>query len=102
DVQRAVEEAFEAAGVSCAAAFLDPSTGELLAAASLPAYDPNLFAVGLDSQKWADLISDPRRPMTNRLIQGTYPPGSTFKILMAVASLEDGVITPETTFYCPG
>src|SRR5690606_13337553 len=45
---------------------------------------------------------DPLRPMTNRLVQGTYAPGSTFKIVMAVAALEEGVITPETTFFCPG
>lgn len=102
DVQRALEEAFEAAGVAGAAAILDPSNGELIAAASLPAYDPNLFAVGIDADEWARLVNDPLRPMTNRLIQGTYPPGSTYKVLMAVAGLEEGVITPETTFHCPG
>src|SRR5690606_1419877 len=102
DVQRALEEAFEAAGVAGAAAILDPSNGELIAAASLPAYDPNLFAVGIDADEWARLVNDPLRPMTNRLLQGTYPPGSTYKVLMAVAGLEEGVITPETTFHCPG
>ena len=61
-----------------------------------------MFAEGLDSEEWSQLVEDPQRPMTNRLIQGTYPPGSTFKIVMAVAALEEGIITPETTFYCPG
>lgn len=102
DLQRAVEDAFAAAGLAGAAAILDPSNGELLAAASLPSYDPNLFAAGIGSEEWTALIGDPQRPMTNRLIQGTYPPGSTFKIVMAVAALEEGIITPETTFYCPG
>ena len=102
DLQRALEEGFRAAGFSGAAAFLDPSTGEVLAMTSLPAYDPNAFASGMDSTTWTRLTTDPQKPMTNRLIQGTYSPGSTFKILMAVAALEEGVITPETKFFCPG
>jgi len=102
DLQRALEDGFRAAGFSGAAAFLDPSTGEVLAMTSLPAYDPNDFAGGMDNTTWTRLTTDPEKPMTNRLIQGTYSPGSTFKILMAVAALEEGVITPETKFFCPG
>jgi penicillin-binding protein 2 len=102
DVQRALEDGFRAGGFNGAAAILDPNTGEIFAMASLPAYDPNAFAIGLDGAAWSRLVSDPLRPMTNRLIQGTYSPGSTFKIVMAVAGLEEGVITPSTTFYCPG
>jgi penicillin-binding protein 2 len=102
DVQRALEDGFRAGGFNGASAILEPNTGEILAMASLPAYDPNAFAVGLDGAAWSRLISDPLRPMTNRLIQGTYSPGSTFKIVMAIAGLEEGVITPSTTFYCPG
>lgn len=102
DLQRALEDGFAQAGLSGAAAILDPSTGEMLAASSLPAFDPNTFAEGIRSDDWSKLIEDPQRPLANRLIQGTYPPGSTFKIVMAVAALEEGVIDPDTTFYCPG
>ncbi len=102
DVQAALEDAFAHAGLNGAGIVLDPNNGEVLAATSLPAFDPNSFAVGIDGAQWQKLITDPLRPMTNRVLQGTYPPGSTFKIVMAVAALEEGVITPETTFYCPG
>lgn len=102
DVQKALEDAFAHAGLNGAGIILDPSNGEMLAATSLPAFDPNSFAVGIDGAQWQKLMTDPLRPMTNRVLQGTYPPGSTFKIVMAVAALEEGVITPETTFYCPG
>lgn len=102
DLQRALEDAFAHAGLNGAGIILDPNNGEVLAATSLPAFDPNTFAVGIDGAQWQKLTTDPLRPMTNRVLQGTYPPGSTFKIVMAVAALEEGVITPETTFYCPG
>ena len=102
DLQKALEDAFGHAGLNGAGIILDPNNGEVLAATSLPAFDPNAFAVGIDGPQWQKLITDPLRPMTNRVLQGTYPPGSTFKIVMAVAALEEGVITPETTFYCPG
>ena len=102
DVQRSIEDSFRHAGLAGAAAFLDPRTGEIIAMTSLPAYDPNSFAIGIDSSTWSQLLGDKQRPMTNRLIQGTYSPGSTFKIVMAVAGLMEGVITPESTIYCPG
>jgi penicillin-binding protein 2 len=102
DLQRALEDGFRAGGFNGAAAVLDPSSGEILAMTSLPAYDPNAFAIGLDGTAWSRLINDPLRPMNNRLIQGTYSPGSTFKIVMAIAGLQERVITPSTTFYCPG
>ena len=102
DIQKALEDAFEHAGLSGAGAILDPATGELLAISSQPAFDPNAFAAGLESAEWSRLMDDPLRPMTNRVLQGRYPPGSTFKIVMAIAALEEGIITPETRFYCPG
>jgi penicillin-binding protein 2 len=102
DLQVALEDGFRHFGFNGAAAVLEPFTGEVLAMTSLPAYDPNAFASGLDADTWAGLLSNPLRPLTNRLIQGTYFPGSTFKIVMAIAGLETGVITPETTFFCPG
>jgi penicillin-binding protein 2 len=70
--------------------------------ASTPAYDPNEFATGVDASLWASLATDPLTPLMNRVIQGTYSPGSTFKIIASTAALEEGLITPATTFYCPG
>ncbi len=102
DLEQALEDAFKQSGYAGAAAFLDPKTGEVLAMTSRPSYDPNDFANGLDSATWSRLLSDPQKPMTNRLIQGTYSPGSTFKIAMSVAALETGVIGPDFTVYCPG
>ncbi len=102
DMQKALEEAFHHYGFAGAAAFLDPNTGDVLAMTSLPAYDPNDFAVGIDRATWTALNTDPLLPLNNRLIQGTYPPGSTFKILMAVVGLQEGIITPSTRFYCAG
>jgi penicillin-binding protein 2 len=102
DLQKSLEDAFKFAGYGGSGVALDPATGEILALTSLPSYDPNVFAGGIDRKAWSGLIQDPLRPMTNRLIQGTYSPGSTFKIIMAIAGLEEGVITPDTKFYCPG
>jgi penicillin-binding protein 2 len=102
DLQRALEEAFKQSGFAGAGVFMDPASGEMLAATSLPAFDPNDFAIGIDPAKWADLNRDPLKPLENRLIRGRYSPGSTFKILMAVAGLSEGVITPDTTVNCPG
>jgi penicillin-binding protein 2 len=99
-LQAAVEKAF--AGRAGSAVALDPRTGEILAMTSTPAYDPNEFATGIDASSWASLARDPQTPLMNRVIQGTYSPGSTFKIIASTAALEEGVITPATTFYCPG
>jgi penicillin-binding protein 2 len=81
---------------------MDPATGEVLAMTSLPSYDPNQFAVGMDGKTWGQLLRDPLKPMNNRLVQGTYSPGSTFKMVVALAALEEKIVTPQTTFYCPG
>ena len=94
DVQRAAEEAFRHYGFRGAAIALAPSSGEVLALSSLPAYDPNAFAAGIGRAEWNGLLTDPLRPLNNRAIQGRYSPGSTFKIAVAVAGLEEGVITP--------
>jgi len=99
-LQAAMEKAFE--GRAGSAVALDPRTGEILAMTSTPAYDPNEFTTGIDADLWASLATDPLTPLMNRVIQGTYSPGSTFKIIASTAALEEGVITPATTFYCPG
>jgi penicillin-binding protein 2 len=99
-LQAAVEKAFE--GRAGSAVALDPETGEVFAMTSTPAYDPNEFTTGIDASAWASLAQDPGTPLMNRVIQGTYSPGSTFKVIASTAALEEGVITPATTFYCPG
>ena len=102
DMQRALEDAFRFHNYWGAAAFIDPNNGDVLAMTSLPAYDPNQFAVGIDTATWTGLNKDPLRPLNNRLIQGTYPPGSTFKILMAVVGLQEGIVDPSTRVNCSG
>ena len=102
DVQRATEEGFRHFGYNGGAVILDPRSGEVLSLVSLPAYDPNSFAVGLDLATWRSLNTDKLKPLQNRVLQGRYSPGSTFKIATAIAALEEGVVTPETTVFCPG
>ncbi len=102
DVQRATEEGFHHYGYNGAAVMLDPQSGEVLSFVSLPAYNPNQFAGGIDITSWRELTEDPLRPLQNRALQGRYSPGSTFKIAVAVAALEEGVVTPEHRVFCPG
>lgn len=99
-LQVVAERAF--GGRAGSAVALDPMSGEILAMTSVPAYDPNEFATGIDAALWQKLTSDPETPLMNRVIQGQYAPGSVFKIVVAAAALEEGVITPRTSFYCPG
>ncbi len=77
---------------------LDANTGEILAAASSPSYDPMEFAMGISSQRWSALSSDPAQPLFNRAFQGLYPPGSIFKVLTAAAALDQGVHTIASQF----
>lgn len=78
------------------------ANGEILAWISTPSFDPNDFAAGISMQTWAKLTNDPFKPMRNKVIQDYFAPGSTFKALMAVAALEEKVITPTTLITCPG
>jgi penicillin-binding protein 2 len=81
---------------------MDCQSGEILALASAPTFDPNLFVRGISSAAWNTLNTDRYRPLANKAIQGLYPPGSTYKMIVALAALEAGVITPEETVNCPG
>ena len=101
-MQKAAEDAFRSLGYFGSAIVLEPKTGEVLTLTSMPAFDPNDFATGIDRATWNSLITDKQRPLQNRAIQGRYQPGSTFKIVVATAALEEGLITPERTIYCPG
>ena len=89
-------------GVVGAAVAIEPGTGQILALASSPSFDQNVFVGGITHEQWDSLISNPFRPMSNRAIQGEYPPGSTYKIITALAGLEEGVIDDQTIFICPG
>jgi penicillin-binding protein 2 len=109
DLQKAAEDGFRHFGevqsggpYNGAAVVLDPRSGEVLSMVSLPAYDPNKFAVGIDAAAWKSLNTDPLRPLNNRALQGRYSPGSTFKIVVATAALEEGVATPQTRIHCGG
>ena len=102
DLQEAAEASFKQAGLRGSAVLLDPRNGEILALASLPAYDPNTFAGGIDRLTWNDLNSDSFYPLRNRAIQGRYAPGSTFKIVVATAALEEGLVTPDHKVNCKG
>ena len=81
---------------------IDPASGGILALVSMPGFDPNLFVDGIDSQSWDELNNSPDKPMVNRALNGTYPPGSTFKPYMALAALEIGKRTPQQTIHDPG
>ena len=88
-------------GQAGAVVALDPRQGDVLALYSSPSFDPNAFARGLTPEEWRALSEDPRRPLQNRTLQ-THAPGSVFKMVMALAALERGVITPESGVYCNG
>jgi penicillin-binding protein 2 len=102
DLQKAAEDGFRHAGFNGAALVLDPHNGDVLSFVSLPSYDPNDFAAGIDRVTWSSLNTDKLRPLQNRVIQGRYSPGSTFKIVVAVAALEEGIVTPDFKVNCPG
>lgn len=100
DLQAAMEAAFKDQAGSAVA--LDPFTGEILGLVSSPGFDPNSFSSGIERSLWESLTRDPETPLFNRAVQGQYPPGSLFKVVVAAAGLEEGLITPESTVYCPG
>jgi penicillin-binding protein 2 len=102
DIQHAAQDAFQDIGFNGAAVMLDANSGEVLSLVSRPAFDPNAFASGIDHDSWASLTTDDARPLQNRAIQGRYSPGSTFKIAVATAALEEGVITPDHHVMCAG
>jgi len=87
---------------SAAAVVMDVHNGAIYAMGSSPAFDPNIFTQTIPQDLWQQLNADPTKPMLNKVFGGTYPPGSTFKMATALAALEAGVITPETTVFCSG
>lgn len=99
-LQQKTESAME--GKIGAVVAIDPSNGDILAMVSAPSFDLNDFIGGISNEKWKLLMSDPDKPMSNKAIQGEYPPASTYKIITAIAALEEGIVDTNTTYFCPG
>ncbi len=99
-LQKVAQDAFgeESGG----AVVLDVHSGEILAFVSVPSFDPNLFTTGISYKDWNDLLQNERKPMTNKVVSEHYSPGSTFKVVVALAALEAGVIDENTRFGCSG
>ncbi|MEO0929740.1 MAG: penicillin-binding protein 2, partial [Pseudomonadota bacterium] len=89
-------------GESAGAVVIDLENGDLRAVASAPAFDPNLFVRGISTTDWKALNEDKYRPLAAKAVQGTYPPGSTFKMVTLLAAMEEGLVAPDETVYCPG
>lgn len=79
-----------------------PKTGEVLGMGSFPNYNPNLFSSGINRKNWNRLLNNPDHPLENKTVQGTYPPGSPFKLVTGYAGLDMGIIDDNTTFFCNG
>ncbi|GAB4433865.1 MAG: penicillin-binding protein 2 [bacterium] len=100
DLQEAAEAAL--GDKNGAVVAISAITGEVLAMTSHPNFDPNLFVRGFKKEEWLNIAKNPFHPLQNKAIQGIFPPGSTFKLVTAIAGLEEGVIDRNTHFYCSG
>ncbi len=100
DLQQTAEEAYQDKNGALVA--MDPKTGRILAMVSKPSFEPDAFARNILPEEWKSLVENPAHPLQNKGIQGQYPAGSVFKIITAIAGLESGIITPNTTFPCAG
>ena len=100
DLQKKSQELL--AGREGAIVMLDPRNGEILAMVSSPSYDPNKFVRRFNKKEWEKLVRDVKSPLENRAIRGLYAPGSIFKPVVALAGLQEGIINPNSTFYCRG
>ena len=99
-LQKVAQDAF--GKNSGAAIVMDVHSGEILAFVSVPSFDPNLLTKGISQQEWNSLLNNERKPLSDKAVTGQYSPGSTFKIVVALAALENGVITPKSTYNCSG
>ncbi|SHI78224.1 penicillin-binding protein 2 [Wenxinia saemankumensis] len=108
DIQLTIDSALQSytearlEGESASVVVIDLANGDLRAIASAPTFDPNLFVRGISVADWTGLNENIYRPLSAKTVQGAYPPGSTFKMMTALAALEAGVIDAEETVYCPG
>jgi penicillin-binding protein 2 len=101
-LQHLAEELLDAEAHTGSIVALDPQNGQILAMASRPAFDPNMFASRLSAAAWDTLTTHSKHPLHNRAMQGQYPPGSVFKMITALAALEEGVATEQTKVCCMG
>ena len=100
DLQRYVMERL--GGESASVAVVEIATGDVLSSASSPGFEPNQFVFGISSKNWNGLLTDPYRPLSNKTVAGVYPPGSTYKMIVALAALERGVLDANESVFCNG
>ena len=100
DIQNFVQARLGTESAACVV--MDVTNGDLIAAVSSPGFDPNLFVRGISQENYATLLENDHRPLANKVVQGTYPPGSTFKMVTALAALQAGAVDAETRVSCPG
>jgi penicillin-binding protein 2 len=100
DIQLILEKSL-AGKIGCGIV-MNPQNGYILALASSPSFNPNMFSKGISSKEWEEIINNPYRPLENKALQGQYPPGSIFKIVTSLACLEEGILSFETEFNCKG
>ncbi|MBL4807609.1 MAG: penicillin-binding protein 2 [Rhodobacteraceae bacterium] len=93
---------YRLADQSAATVVMDIHSGDIRAMASAPSFDPNMFIFGISTTNWNALLNNEYRPLADKTISGAYPPGSTFKMMVALAALEDGLIEPDEKIFCPG
>ena len=103
-IDRQVQAAADAAldGKKGAIVAMDVRTGDILALSSAPRFDPNIFTGEISKDTWLDLVAGKDSKLTNRAVQGAFPPGSVFKIFVAIAGLSEQVVNPQEQVYCPG
>ncbi len=102
DLQQTAEEVMERQDYSGAVVAIEVNSGRLLAAASSPALALDKFIGGISHKDWQEMLDNPHKPLLNKVVQGEYPPASTYKIVTAIAGLAEGVISQDTIIYCPG
>ncbi len=102
DLQQVAENFMAAGEKSGAVVVLEVNTGKVLAAVSTPSIHITDFVGGISSKKWMALLTNPKKPLINKVVQGSYPPGSVYKMVTALAGLAKGVINEKTLIYCPG
>ena len=100
EVQEVIDKALE--NKRGGSVVIDTKTGGVIALVSRPAFDPNKFVSGISKEDWQKIALDTRHPLQNRVTQGRYPPGSTFKIVLALKGIEEGLINEKTSFLCRG
>ncbi len=100
ELQRVTQDAFN--GKNGSVVVLNPKNGEILSAVSEPGYDPKAMQNGLSPEDWRRLQEDPFKPFLDKTTGGEFPPGSVYKAVVALAALEEGIVDPNKTFFCPG